>query len=259
MPKKLRSLDDHVEDISTSRDRSGAGRFQPVAAGTELVGDVVLTSCSTVAEAFADQGFRWAKSGLRFSRKVGPFTHIVSFQSDSANTSGHYVAVAMHAQVKSAALEKWRQAHNGVTDDASLWITQVGYLSPAHEYLKWQLVDPLARAGEIQSMIDTVRNLVLPAFDACSSMENLSARLLERSEIVRYADWALDIALWVGNKQAAESLVKIFLESRPDLAGFFYQEYERQRRAPIVGTSANRYQALVRLCIDHALQIPGLA
>ncbi|MTV37994.1 hypothetical protein [Duganella radicis] len=259
MPKKLLSLDDHIQDISTSRDRSGGGRFQLVPAGTELVGEVVLNSCSAVAAAFTDQGFRWAKSGLRFSRKVGPFTHIVSFQSDGANTSGHHIAVAMHAQVKSAALEKWRLANNGVTDGANLWITQVGYLNPTHEYLKWQLVDPQTRADEIQSMIGTVRNHVLPAFDACSSMEKLSARLLERNEIVRFPDWALDIALWAGNEQAAKSLVRIFLESKPDLAGFFYQEYERQRQTPAVGIPANRYQAFVRLCIDHELLIPGMA
>ena len=257
MPKKLASLDDHVQDITESRGRSHAGRFQAVPEGTELVGDVVLDSCSAVAAAFAADGFKWAKSGLRFSRKAGPFTQIVSFQADSANTSGHHVAVAMHAQVKSAALEKWRQINHGVTDSATVWTTQAGYLGPAHTYLKWQLVDAHTRADEIRSMIETVRGIVLPAFDACSSMESLSTRLLARPEITRFPDWALDIALWVGNKQAAEGLIKIFLESRADLAAFFYQEYQRQRQTPIVGKAANRYQAFVRLCIDASLQIPA--
>lgn len=253
MPKKLLSLEDHTQDIREARGRSRAGQFQAVPADTELVADVVQSCCGAVAAAFAAEGFRWAKSGLRFSRKVGPFTQIVSFQSDSANTSGHHVAVAMHAQVKSTALEKWRKDNGGVADDASLWITQVGYLSPAHEYLKWQLADPATRAAEIQSMIDTVRKLVLPAFDACSSMESLSDRLLERREITRYPDWALDIALWADNKNAAKGLIKMLLETRPDVAAIVHAEYARQRQTPLAGAAVNRYQAFVRLCINYCL------
>ena len=106
MPKKLLSPFDHLQDILASRSRTHSGKFQAVPAGTELVKDIVASSCAAVAEAFVADGFRWAKSGLRFSRKVGPFTHIVSFRADGANTSGHYVAVTMYAQVKSSALKK---------------------------------------------------------------------------------------------------------------------------------------------------------
>ncbi len=253
MPKKLLSLDDHTAAIRAARSRSGAGQFQAVPAGTELVADVVQSSCGAVASAFAAEGFRWAKSGLRFSRKMGPFTHIVSFQSDSANTSGQHVAVAMHAQVKSSSLEKWRKDNGGVTDSANLWISQVGYLSPAHEYLKWQLADPAGREAEIQNMIDTVRRLVLPAFEACSSQESLSTQLLERREITRVPDWALDIALWLDSKKAAQGLVRILLETRPDLAAMVHAEYNRQRHTPLEGAAANRYQAFVRLCITYCL------
>lgn len=256
MPNKLLSLVDHTQDIFEARRRSHAGRFQAVPEGTELAGDLVISSCSAVADAFKAEGFRWAKSGLRFSRKVGSFTHIVSFQSDSANTSGHHVAVAMHAQVKSSALEKWRDSNNGITDGSNVWITQVGYLSPAHEYLKWQLVDPATRIAEIDNMIETVRKLVLPAFDVCSSTESLGDRILERREIVWIPDWAIDIALWVNNRNAAESLVKIFLETRPDLMPLFHSEYEKQRQTPLFAESANRFQSLVRLCINESLQIP---
>lgn len=256
MPKKLLSLADHTQDVFEARRRSHPGRFQTVPQGTELARDLVISSCGAVADAFIAEGFRWAKSGLRFSRKVGSFTHIVSFQADAANTSGHHVAVAMHAQVTSTALEKWRDSNNGVTDGANVWITQVGYLSSAHEYLKWQLVDPATRAAEINSMIETVRNLVLPAFDVCSSMVSLGNRILERREMTWIPDWALDIALWVKNRKAAESLVETFLKAKPDLVTLFHSEYERQRQSPLLTTPANRFQSFVRLCINESLQIP---
>ncbi|WP_295748282.1 hypothetical protein [Undibacterium sp.] len=256
MPKKLLSLNDHTQDILDARRRSHAGRFQAVPVGTELVGDVVANSCSAVANAFVAEGFRWAKSGLRFSRKIGPFTHIVSFQSDGANTSGCHVAVAMHAQVRSSALEKWRKS-NGAAEGANVWITQVGYLTPAHEYLKWQLVDPATRADEINNMIKTVRSIVLPAFDVCSTTTSLSDRILERREIVWTPDWAADIALWVGNKDAAESLVRIFLESKPHLVPLFLSEYERQRLTPLQTKPVEGLQSLVWLCINQSLRIPN--
>lgn len=256
MPKKLRSLNDHVEDILEARRRSHFGRFQAVPPDTELVDDIVTSSCGAVAATFLAEGFRWAKSGLRFSRKVGPFTHIVSFQRDGANASGYHAAVSMHAQVKSNALEKWRVSNNGVADSSNVWIKQVGYLTPAHEYLKWQLVDPATRQEEIDNMIETVRNIVLPAFDVCTSIESLGNRILERKEIVWVPDWALDVALWTGNKNAAESLVKIFLGAKPELAHLFHIEYARQLQAPLLTKTANRFQSFVRLCINQSLQVP---
>lgn len=257
MPKILRSLDDHTQDILEARRRSQSGRFQAVPAGTELVGDVVTNSCAAVAGAFVAEGFRWAKSGLRFSRKVGSFTHIVSFQSDGENTSGRHVAVAMHAQVKSIALEKWR-TNNGIAEGSNVWIAQVGYLTPAHEYLKWQLVDPATRADEINDMIETVRNVVLPAFDVCFSIKSLSDRILERQEIIWIPDWAVDIALWVGNKDAAEALISLFLESKPHLVPFFFSEYERQRVAPLQTKPNDRFQSLIWSCINHSLRVPNV-
>src|ERR1017187_2149740 len=110
MPKTLLTLGDHVQDTIEARRRTQSGRFQPVAPGTERVADVISSSCAAVADEFAKWGFRWSKSGLRFSRKVGPFTHIVSFQADGANSSGSHVGVSLHAQVKSSELSRWRES-----------------------------------------------------------------------------------------------------------------------------------------------------
>jgi hypothetical protein len=128
---------------------------------------------------------------------------------------------------------------------ATVWTTQAGYLGPAHTYLKWQLVDAHTRADEIQSMIETVRGIVLPAFDACSSMESLSTHLLARPEITRFPDWALDIALWVGNKQAAEGLIKIFLNPDPTWRPSSIRNINASARRLLL---AKRQTATRRLC-----------
>ena len=258
MPKSLRSLDDHTQDTLDARRRTQSGRFQTVAPGTERVADVIASSCAAVAGAFSGLGFRWSKSGLHFSRKVGPFTHVVSFQADSANSSGSHVGVAMHARTRSAELARWREANGGVTTGDHLWGTQIGYLSAAHEYLKWQLADPAGRQAEIDSMVKTVHELAIPAFDVCRTRESLSARLLERTEMTWIPDWTVDIALWVGNTAAAEALVLKKLESLPNVTAQFIEFYRTEALAPSLSRPDDRNHCLAWVARKHGLRVPGL-
>lgn len=256
MPKHLQTLDEHTADILSGRLRGSSGRFKAVPADTDRAEDVAVDACSQVAAAFEDIGFRWSKSGLKFSRKVGPFTHIVSFQRDRANVSGAHVAVAMHAQVKSRELAYWRE-ENGVTSGDNVWSRQVGYLQPAFDYLKWQLVDPEVRVEEIASMIATVKNLVLPAFEAASSKETLSVRLLDRHEITRAPHWAIDIALWVGNRTAAEAIVRSFLESHSGQVSFFQEHYAREIAEPSATKPLREMDCIAWACAKHGLYDPN--
>jgi hypothetical protein len=256
MPKSLLTLDDHVQDTVDARRRTQSGRFQQVGPETERVADVIAIFCLSVAEAFASAGFRWAKSGLRFSRKVGAFTHIVSFQADGANSSGAHVGVAIHAQAKNTELAKWREA-NGVTTGSNIWSTQIGYLSPAHEYLKWQLVDPGSRPAEIASMVQTVRGLAMPAFDISSSKESLSAHLLERREITWIPDWATDTALWLENRSAAESLIHNHIHSRKEIAAGFRVYWQIESTNPSPAKPTERLHCLAWLAVKHGLRLQG--
>jgi hypothetical protein len=254
MPKTLHTLDDHVQDTIEARRRTQSGRFQPVAPGTEHVADVISSSCASVADAFTNVGFRWSKSGLRLSRKVGPFTHIVSFQADSANSSGSHVVVSLHAQVKSGELSKWRESA-GVADGDNVWSTQLGYLSVAHEYFKWQLVDPDTRQSEIESMIKTIRELALPAFDACSSKNSLSTNILERREITSVRDWSVDTALWVENNTAATTLVLAYLSASPHNASNFHEYYRQEIQNLSLKKPLNRTHRLAWTSVKHRLPI----
>jgi len=256
MPKSLRTLDDHVQNTLESRSRTQAGRFQPMEPGTERVADVVACSCAAVAEAFANDGFKWSKSALRFSRKVGAFTHIVSFQSDSANTSGSHVGVSIHAQVKSSVLAEWRETA-GVTTGDNIWSTQIGYLSLAHDYLKWQLVDPVMRQVEVASMVNAVRAFVMPAFAVCSTKEGLSAQLLERREITWTPDWAIDVALWVDNKAAAQALIDSYLASHSDLTKTFIDYSLFEATNPSASRPADPIHCLAWVASRHGLRVPS--
>lgn len=256
MPKSLGSLDDHVQDTLDARRRTQSGRFQSVAPGTERVADVVLSSCAAVAEAFAEFGFRWSKSKLHFSRKVGAFTHIVSFQADRENSSGSHIGVSIHAQSKNVELAQWRDK-SGVATGDNIWITQIGYLSHAHEYFKWQLVDPATRQAEIDSMVSTIHELAMPAFEICSSKENLAANLLDRYEMTWIPDWAVDIALWVGNTAAADALVRSKLEKPPDVTAQFNHYYQLETSKPSLSRPEDRIHRLAWVAKMHGLHVPS--
>lgn len=256
MPKSLQSLDDHVSDLLASRERSRAGRFQPVVAGVERVADVVGTSCAAVAAAFEPEGFRWSRSALRFSRKVGAFTHLVTFQADAANSSGAHVAVSVHAQVKNSELAKWREV-NGISDSAYVWASQIGYLPPRHEYLKWQLVDPATRGAEAESMVQTVRELVIPAFEVCRTKEGLSAGLMGRREITWTPDWAIDIALWCGNKEAAAAMLRARLASPDGAKAQFLTYLKNATPAKLLHRPDHRIDRLAWSAHRNGLWVPG--
>lgn len=258
MPKSLQSLDDHSQETLDARRRVQSARFKEIPAGVERVADVLQASCSTVAGAFEDIGFRWSHSGLRFTRKVNVFTHVISFKVDAENYSGAHVGVSIYIQAKSQKLAKWRDA-NGVANDDTVWISQIGYLPPSHEYIKWQLVEPNLRQKEIESMIHAINKRALPALEACSSMEHLSAAILDRPEITWVPDWAVDVALWVGNKSAAEALVGAQLSARPDLAAAFCKLLNIESNQPSHVKPTDRLHRLAWVVQRNGLQVPGAA
>jgi hypothetical protein len=254
MPKSLLSLDDHIQDTIDARCQTRSGRFQKVSSDTERAADVISSSCASVAEAFAATGFRWSKSALSLSRRLGSFTHIVSFQADGTNSSGSHVGIAIHAQTKCTELAKWRES-NGVTTGSSIWITQIGYLSPAHEYLKWQLVDPITRQAEIASMVQTIRDLAIPAFDVANSKKSLSTHLVERREITWIPDWAVDTALWLENRPAAEALIRNHIYSRKEMATDFRVFWQMESKNPSPSKPTNRLHCLAWLAVKYDLQV----
>ncbi len=258
MPKSLQSLDDHTQDTIDARRRVQSARFQNIPEGVERVSDVLQASCSSVAQAFESIGFRWSQSGLRFARKTDVFTHAISFKPDAENLSGAHVGVSIYAQAKSQKLAKWREI-NGIANDGIIWTSQIGYLPPSHEYLKWQLVEQSLRYAEIESMIQAINQRALPAFEACSSIARLSASIQNRPEITCVPDWAVDVALWTGNRSAAEELVGAQLSVRADIAADFRKLLTLEASQPSHAKPVDRLHRLAWVVQRNGLRVPGVA
>ena len=108
-------------------------------------------------------------------------------------------------------------------------------------------------------MVKTIHELAMPAFDVCRTKESLSARLLERREMTWIPDWAVDIALWVGNKAAAEALILKKLESPPNVTAQFIEYSRIEATASSLSRPNDRTHCLAWVARKHNLQVPSVA
>ena len=106
-------------------------------------------------------------------------------------------------------------------------------------------------------MVKTIRELALPAFDVCRTKEGLSVSLLERREITWIPDWAVDVALWVGNKVAAEALILARLESPPDVTAQFIEYSRFEASTSSLSRPSDRTHCLAWVAQKHGLQVPS--
>jgi hypothetical protein len=252
MPKSLHTIDDHVNAIVETRRITATGQFKPVEPGSERVADVIAGAGAIIADALAVAGFSWSPGPLTYTRKLGIFKHKIRFQGDSDNRSGLHVGVSLHAEVSSPALARWRREH-GTGDSPLVWVTQVGYLSDAHAYLKWQLVDPGTRAAEVASMLATVRDHVLPVLDHYATAESLLQQFECRRELLTTPAWALEVAMWLQSPATAQALVSAFLIARPTEADSFWQHLEKFRTRLPRETPFPHAAALAWMCIKYAI------
>lgn len=252
MPKSFHTIEDQVNAIVETRRITAAGQFAPVEAGVERVADVIAAAGAIIAESLSTTGFSWSPGKSTYTRKLGIFKQQIRIQGDADNRSGLHVGVSLHADVTSSALARWRRDH-GTGNSAIVWATQVGYLTEAHGYLKWQLVDPDTRGAEVDSMLDTVRNHVLPVFQHYATPETLLQQLECRRELLTTPAWALEIAMWLQSPQSAQAIVAAFLGAQPNQADSFKQHLEKFRnRLPKEAPFAHA-AALAWMCIRYAV------
>lgn len=257
MPKSLTSVEDHVADILETRGATQSGRFTPRDPGAETVSQVVDECMLHIDAALTPEGFRYAKSRRRFSKKNPEFAFEVWFQGDSENMSGIHVGLAAHASVKSKSFRQWKQSV-GLDDNDYVWAAQLGYLSEEHSYFKWQFADPSKRKAEIDDMVQRVKQLALGTFAVYETGQTLRDQLLQRRELLTYPRRGIELALWLKNKRAAEALVAVELQRRR----FDRTEFSNavtKFRARGIGFSLQGHAqevALAALVVNFNLQIP---
>lgn len=239
MPKSLHSVEDHVADIVSARERATGGKFQAAAPGAERVADVIDAAGLEISKALSESEFKWSKTRRTLTRRTKHFSHEISFQGDAENTSGIHIGVSVHTCVRSKELGAWRETNAG-RNYSGVWASQIGYLDGSFNYLKWQLLDKDRRQSEIDSIVSTIEVLALPAFEPFRFKGELVEHLLQLNQLARNPYNAIDIALWLGNVAAAKEFLNQYLRTKEHARKEFLGHYENELRklSPIPPTDS---------------------
>lgn len=233
MPKSLTSLDAHTADLVEARRRTGDARFKALPEGVEPIEEVLRGAIDHLFLRLQHLGFKSAPSQLALSRKLGEITQVVRLRPGSSNLSGVNVEVSVDVLMKSASLKRWTGCEGTKYASEFLWIKQLGYLSGGRDYFKWQLVDRSAREQELADLLSKIQSLALPAFEAWADKPALASAVFRFTEVDRI-DWLIEIALWSGNRAAAEKLVVLYVQNNPQYAPSFSTELARFRSDPSI-------------------------
>ncbi|MFA7338170.1 MAG: DUF4304 domain-containing protein [Candidatus Obscuribacterales bacterium] len=184
--------------------------------------DVYLQSCANICEPFKADGFRYAKSGPKMSKKSGEYTFTVSFQSSRYNSPGTSVCIWIHANVYSPAMKKWR-SNNMSLGGANTCVAggQIGNLRKKHSWMEWNVASAELRGGKIQLAIEAIRTIALPYFAAFEDVPAMCERL-EREEVPSMElEERIDFLARYATTQAVQNAVKQFVaEHRDEQLGF---------------------------------------
>jgi hypothetical protein len=220
--KDQHTLDQVVAETAARKARAAAARSEPRPAGAEAPRDVFLAATASICAALP--GFKYAKSGPHATRKAGPFTHTLAFQSSFHNVAGEHVRLCVHATVKSPALRAFRRAHGGPDNDYAAG-GQLGNLALPRRWIDWELADAARRDEALADIRAHIERLALPFFALFADLPALAQTLRSHGELPGMDVEAAVILLATFADQcgagAAQACLRAFFAHRPELVPAF--------------------------------------
>lgn len=153
----------------------------PFSARSEVPRVVYLGVCQSIGESLAAEGYRYAKSGPKCSRRVGDLTYEVSFGSSNRNEAGDYIKLSVGVLVASRKMKQWEKSVGFPQPAGLLGSRGIGALTPEYRYMFWNVADPRSRQSTTEGIVAAIEELAFPWF---ASFEDVSARC---SHLVKHA------------------------------------------------------------------------
>jgi hypothetical protein len=179
MKKQLTDLRDTLDLIARDKERAAAARFVRRGPSGEVPREVYLAASETIADRFADLGFRYQKSGPDLVRKRRDWKEKVGFQSSMNNVSGQRVAIWVFGTVWNGKLKKWRRAHRTpFAEWGRVAGGQIGNLREPTGWVDWDLASEAARPDTVDDICEAIREIAIPYFDAFQDVAALHGLLL---------------------------------------------------------------------------------
>lgn len=261
MPEIGKNIFEVFTDTAARKLRAAQARFGDHVPSAEPPREVFLAGCQHIADALAPDGFKYARSGPKLTRKTSEFSFQIYFQSSHHNISGELVAVWIHANVHSKRLGAWRaaQPHSPSSSDGVAG-GQIGNLLPTASWMEWNLADPTHRAAALSDAIATIRRIALPYFAQFEDVPAFSERLICEDVPSMSMPLPIEFLLCFANRSTAEACLHRFLRTRPDILGQYHNDLATFRRDGLPSVVGTRYAtALAYATIAYELTPPGTA
>lgn len=105
------SLGSAIAQVADEKRVAARHAFRRRPPSAEAPRAVYLDACRRIGEAFAADGFRYAPSRGRLTRRGGEWTDTLWFQSSHHNVAGVHVALCTGVLLASRRLQRWRRQH----------------------------------------------------------------------------------------------------------------------------------------------------
>jgi hypothetical protein len=254
--EEFKSIGETISDIARRKSDAARARREGRNETAEPSAQVYAESCSRIATAFVNDGFRYAKSGPHMTRRRNGFTEKVSFQTSYHNIPGKHVELSVAATVRSKNLKEWRGSQPASLRKGN-WVGggMIHLLGIESSYLKWELADPEGRDDTVADVIDTIRSLALPYFDVFQDLSTFIRLLIQRDVPAMDIGDAVEFALCFGSRDQAQAILERFVTERPDLAGAIAQAEAKMNRDGLPAHVLNAYADQVAfLRIYHGMK-----
>lgn len=189
--------------------------------------DIYAAACSSIAAPFAEQGYRFAKSGPHASCKSGEFTYQIAFQSSHKNVAGAVVRMWVQGTVYSKRLEKWRESYPEITNTDYVAGGQIGNLLDEPTTSEWNLADPTTRQETIANVTSTIELVAIPYFARFGEIDTLTSTLTTRDIPSMTIDRVIEFLVCFADAETARMAAVNYLRRRPDLVRAYARDYAR--------------------------------
>lgn len=208
---------------------ANARRNPDVAA--ERPSEAIFDALQTVGEAIGAQGFAFAPSAPKFSRRHDDFTFEIRIQSDRNNLAGQRAAIWVHAGVYSKSVNAWRKKHSSdwirpkAPFPIPVFANHLGYLCDPSGWAEWDFADYTERSSVADDLIASIRDGAFPLFKIFEGSPEEIAAISDR-------DWPppegiLSYLLSIGRVSLANETLQNYLEKRPKFRRDFKQFYRQ--------------------------------
>jgi hypothetical protein len=231
MPERGKDLQATISETARRKKRVAEVRFGGTPVSGDVPREVYAAACHAIAGALEADGYTYAKSGPRLSRKAREFAFHISFQSSHHNIPGELVALWIHANVTSPTLKKWRSGHPCLSKGSDfVGGGQIGNLLPQHSWMEWNLALPTEREREIDDAIAAIRRVVFPYFAMFDDIPQLMPRLVSEDLPSFDVASALDFLMCFGSPTDALQAAKRMLRELPGAKQRYPAALDRFRR-----------------------------